>query len=70
LKIIIIYFLFFYLKAIFFTVKIAVGVLTKENDPLVQTIRKMNACVDSTALSRLLFPLWAKFSASIFDVIL
>lgn len=69
MKIIIVYFLFFYLKAIFLIVRIAVRVLSKENDPLVQTIRKMNADVDSIALWRLLFPSWAKLSASIFDVI-
>lgn len=50
MKIIIVYFLFFYLKAIFLIVRIAVRVLSKENDPLVQTIRKMNADVDSIAL--------------------
>ena len=69
LKIITVYFLFFYLKAIFLVVKIAVGVLTRENDLLVQAIRKMNVHVESIALLRLLFPSWAKFSASIFDAI-
>lgn len=69
MKIIIFYFLFFYLKAIFLIVKIAVGVLTRENDLLVQAIRKMNVHVESTVLLRLLFPPWAKFSPGIFDAI-
>lgn len=69
MKIIIVHFLFFYLKAIFLIVKIAVGVLTRENDLLVQAIRKMNVHVESIVLLRLFFPSWAKFSAGIFDAL-